>query len=152
MLPILFFLSGCEGTSPQNSIPSQGIIEVDHNDIDVEDIPILGGKKEVDFVFWNNGTEPVTLLEGATSCMCTEGVVKKKGQVISPRITMAGHGTPEKINQTLAPGEEATLTAIFDPLAHGPNATGPVMREIILKTNSTQTPEISFRFLGNVVK
>ncbi len=154
LISSLFLLAGCaSGTtiSNENTTPNKGVIEVDQKEVDLKDIPIFGGTKEILFSFWNAGPEPVTLLEGVTSCMCTTAVVEK-GETISERIEMAGHKIPAKINQILKSGEEATLRVTFDPLAHGPNATGPMMREITLQTNSSETPVVKFRFLGNVVK
>jgi hypothetical protein len=57
-----------------------------------------------------------------------------------------------RLDITLAPGETAELIAVFDPMAHGPDAVGPIKRDVILTTDSTETPEIRFSFLGNVVR
>ena len=83
--------------------------------------------------------------------MCTEAVIKGSGNITSPRIKMPGHGPIAQINQVLEPNEKAQLIATFDPLAHGPNGTGPIMRVIIIKTNSVKTPEVKFIFQGNVI-
>ncbi len=155
LLSLALILVGCADASPQtNVLKSDGTLQIDQNNIDLGTIPILGGNKEIFFAFWNSGKNTVTILEGSASCMCTTAVIEKKGVVVSPTIkmAMAGDSLPEKIDQTLAPGEEAVLHVTFDPLTHGPEAVGPFFREVILKTNSSKNPELSFRFSGNVVK
>ncbi|MCF7830802.1 DUF1573 domain-containing protein [Candidatus Gracilibacteria bacterium] len=153
---ILFLLAGCSNSTSNSSLSespaSMGIIEVDKNNIDLQEILILGGDVKTVFTFRNIGDEPVELLEGVTTCMCTEAFITFDNKTISPRMKMYGHGAPAQINQILNPDESAVLTSVFDPLAHGPNAVGPIMREIIIKTNSLETPEVKFRFLGDVVK
>lgn len=116
------------------------------------EIPIMGGKVDTEFQFQNTGSEPVKVVFGETSCMCTEGVIKKENGEISARIKMQGHGSTGRMDTTIEPGEIATLVATFDPLAHGPGVTGPITRHLIIKTNSETTPEVSFSFQGNVVK
>lgn len=59
---------------------------------------------------------------------------------------------PTRLDIALDPGETVDLIAIFDPMAHGPNAIGPIKRDIILTTDSKETPEIRFSFLANVVR
>ncbi len=112
----------------------------------------MGGKVNADFTVRNDSSEPVAILNGETSCMCTEAIVKGKDGFESGVIVMRGHGPAKSINYTIQPGEEATVTAIYDPLAHGPDATGPVARDVYLRTNSTQTSELRFSFRGNVTK
>ena len=116
------------------------------------EIDIMGGKVETTFSFSNEGTEPVLIFSGETSCMCTEAVIKTSDNKLSSVIKMPGHGRTPMLNKVLKSGETAELIVTYDPLAHGPNATGPVMRSIILKTNSIKTPEVTFSFQGNVIK
>ena len=156
LLPLLFLLSACSG-NPESidnmtNIDSNGYISIEKNNIDLNDIPILGGKVNIDYTFTNKGTEPVALFQGTTSCMCTEAVVESSQGVKSPRITMAGHGAIAKINQVLKPGETSTLIAVYDPMAHGPGGIGVIKRDVFIKTNSIKTPEIRFSFQGTVVK
>ncbi len=117
-------------------------------------IPIGGGKVSTKFSFQNTGNSTLAILNGQTSCMCTVANIQKKWESLSPTITMPmGQGsTSTLLNITLAPGETADLIAIFDPMAHWPNAIGPIKRDVILMTDSKETPEIRFSFLGNVVR
>ncbi|HBB56985.1 TPA: hypothetical protein DEW47_03920 [Patescibacteria group bacterium] len=109
---------------------------------DFGDIDIFGGKVETGYVLQNTGDSDVVILSGGTSCMCTEGVVGD--------LNFGMHGSSGKV--IIPAGGEKTLTAIFDPMAHGPEGVGPIKREIFLKTNSTVTPEIKVTFAGNVIK
>ena len=89
------------------------------------------------------GTEDVTILSGVTSCMCTEG-----------EIDNLRFGMHESSGTTIVipAGGEKILKATFDPLAHGPEGVGAIKRDVVLKTNSTETPQIKVVFAANVVK
>lgn len=107
------------------------------------DIDIFGGKVETTYTLLNEGQEDVAILSAVTSCMCTEG------EIGGLRFGM--HESSDKI-VIIPAGEEKILTAIYDPLAHGPDGTGRVKRELLLKTNSSATPEIKVVFTANVTK
>jgi len=110
---------------------------------DFGDIDIFGGKVSTTYTLKNIGTEDVSIISGVTSCMCTEGEIGG--------LTFGMHeSSGDKI--IIPAGEEKILTATFDPLAHGPEGTGKIKREIYLKTNSTETPEVKVTFSGNVIK
>lgn len=110
---------------------------------DFGDIDIFGGKVRTTYTLKNDGVEDVTITSAETSCMCTEGEIAG--------LTFGMHGSEVKSVVIRAGGEEL-VTAIFDPLAHGPDGVGPVTRELMLKTNSTETPEVRLKFSANVVK
>lgn len=110
---------------------------------DFGEIDIFGGKVSTKYTLRNEGTEDVRILSGVTSCMCTEGEIGE--------LRFGMHESSGEYIIIPAGGEEV-LTATFDPLAHGPNGTGKVKREVLLKTNSTVTPIIKVTFSGNVVK
>jgi len=154
----LLFLAGCSTSADINRVQelkgktSNGVVSIDNNFVDAGTIKMSEGKVDIPFTFRNTGSEPVVLLDGATSCMCTEAVVKGSDGTLSPRIKMPGHGPIASVFQILDPGEEAELIATFDPNAHGPQAVGPIVRDVVIKTNSSKTPEIRFEFKGNVVK
>jgi len=107
------------------------------------EIDIFGGKVRTTYTLVNEGVEDVTITSAATSCMCTEGEIDG--------LVFGMHGQNSK-EVTIPAGSEQVLTAIFDPLAHGPEGTGPITRELFLETNSSITPEITVRFSGTVVK
>lgn len=75
--------------------------------------------------------------------MCTEGKIGK----MKFKMHSATGG------YTIIPaGGQETLTAIYDPLAHGPDGTGKITRELTIKTNSITTPEITVKLSADVVK
>lgn len=142
-------------TTPKNIKPSTGYLEIEKNNIELGEIEMSKGNVDIAFTFTNTDEEPVLILSGETSCMCTDAIVETSGKVISPKITMRGHSGaswPTGYTQEIKAGETAKLTATFDPNAHGPNATGPIIRQVYLYTNSTKTPELEFIFTGNVTK
>ncbi len=158
----VLLLSSCSATiqseaalaaSMQNTL-SSGEVTIEHNNIDLGDIPIMEGTVDATFIFTNTGPEALALFKGETSCMCTNAVVTSDNGIVSPTLVMSGHGSigGVSVDQVLQPGESATLTATFDPLAHGPDALGTIKRDVTIKTNSKATPTVSFSFLGNVVK
>lgn len=156
----IFLLSSCAGTNPEQTQAesmqkelSDSEIVIEKNNINLGEIPIMGGKVDAVFNFTNLGKSPIALYEAETSCMCTEAIVKSSDGVVSPIIQMRGHGeTQANINQVLNSDETASLVATFDPLAHGPNALGEIKRDVFIKTNSSKTPLLRFSFQGKVIK
>lgn len=128
--------------SPQ-ATPVASSIMVAEPPYDFGDIDIFGGKVSTTYTLKNEGVENVTIVSAVTSCMCTEGVIDD--------LRFGMHETTGN-EITIPAGGEKILTAIYDPLAHGPDGTGAVTRELFLKTNSTATPDIRVRFSANVVK
>lgn len=134
-------LPGDDATSAKTEVVS--LITVVEQSYDFGDIDIFGGKVSTTYTLKNNGVENVSILSAVTSCLCTEGEI---GGLV--------FGMHESSGDTVVipAGEEKVLTATYDPLAHGPNGTGKIKRELFLKTNSTVTPEIKVTFSGDVVK
>jgi len=143
---IVVFLIAFYGI-PSNKIDDtsevMSAITVSESSYDFGDIDIFGGKVSTTYVLKNDGLEDVSILSAQTSCMCTEG-----------EIGGLKFGMHESSGNTIIipAGEEEILTAIYDPLAHGPDGVGKAKREIFLKTNSTSTPEIKVTFTVNVTK
>ncbi len=138
----MFNNSGDRNVVATNSVSSAtlSVVEPPHN---FGDIDIFGGKVETTYTLKNEGTEDVTITKAGTSCMCTEGEIAG--------LTFGMHGS-EVESVVIPAGGEEKVRAIFDPLAHGPNGTGPITRMLMLETNSSETPQIELRFSGNVVK
>lgn len=118
-------------------------VSVNEPPFDFGDIDIFSGKVSTTYTLKNEGTEAVTITQAATSCMCTEGEIAG--------FTFGMHGSEVKSVVIPAGGEEV-VTATYDPLAHGPDGTGPVTRELTLDTNSVVTPEVRLKFSANVTK
>jgi len=118
-------------------------ISVVEQPYDFGDIDIFGGKVNTSYTLKNEGAKDVTITRAVTSCMCTEGEIAG--------LTFGMHGSEVK-SVVIPAGRAEKVTAIYDPLAHGPNGTGPVTRTLQLETNSTETPKIELRFSANVIK
>lgn len=136
-----YFGDTTDGAKAATSVNSS--ISVVEPPYDFGDIDIFGGKVNTTYTLKNTGTEDVTVTSAQTSCMCTEGEIAG--------FTFGMHGSEVKSVVIPAGGEEK-VKAIYDPLAHGPNGTGPVTRTLMLETNSDETPQIELRFSANVVK
>lgn len=139
LMGISYVLSSDDKTTPQVA----SVLTAAEQTYDFGEIDIFGGKVSTTYTLTNEGTEDVIITSAVTSCMCTEGKIGD--------LTFGMHESSGK-TVIIPAGEEKTLTAIFDPLAHGPNGTGKIKRELFLKTNSTQTPEVRVTFSGNVIK
>jgi len=140
---IVGIVVGKDKTPEQSNALSSSAIVVENDSYDFGDIDIFGGKVSTDYILANTGSEDVVVTNGITSCGCTEG-----------EIAGENFGMHFDISQsvTIPVNSSVHLTAIYDPLAHGPSATGPVTRTIMLKTNSSLTPELEVRFTANVTK
>lgn len=140
---LLFFSGGKGQTSKTEVANSSSSLVADRQSHDFGTIDIFGGKVETDFTLANDGAEDVVVLAGTTSCGCTEG-----------NLDGISFGMHEQMSDTVVikAGESKNIKTIYDPLAHGPSATGPVTRQLFLKTNSEVTPEIEIRISANVVK
>lgn len=140
---ILFSLLMTNDQQPnQNPYVASAVI-ADRTFHDFGTIDIFGGKVSTTYTLKNTGEEDVSIVSAVTSCMCTEG-----------EIGGLRFGMHDKtgLKVVIPAGEEKTLTAIYDPLAHGPNGTGKITRELTLTTDSSETPKIMVRFTANVVK
>ena len=133
--------SGDDKTPQKKEVAS--VVTATPASYDFGDIDIFGGKVTTSYTLKNTGEEDVTILSGVTSCMCTEGEIEN-----------LRFGMHESSGTTIVipAGGEKTLRATFDPLAHGPEGVGAIKRDVTLKTNSTETPQIKVVFSANVVK
>lgn len=97
-------------------------------------ISMKNGNVSKTFNIKNSTTKPLTLAKVYTSCMCTTARLKLNGLEFGP-FGMPGHGiAANSINAELKPGEEAQVTAVFDPNAHGPAGVGLIERQIFVET------------------
>ena len=140
---LVFAVSASDEKKAEKNKQVASIVTAEKTMHDFGDIDIFGGKVSANYIIKNEGKEDVKIMSAVTSCMCTEGEI---GNMKFGMHSATGGSV------TIPAGGEETLTAIYDPLAHGPNGTGEIMRELILQTNSTETPEIKVRLSANVVK
>lgn len=85
----------------------------------------------------NTGDADLKITQMQTSCMCTTVALEVGGEK-SPPFGMPGHGgsAPAFWSATIKPGESGSLEIIFDPNAHGPEATGAITRNVTIVSNS----------------
>lgn len=122
-----------------------------HYEYDFGEIKITGGKVKHSYMLKNEGSDDLEISKVFTSCMCTVATIKTKdGEDYGP-FGMSGHGGNNFASIKLTPGEEAELIAEFDPMAHGPDAVGPIQRVVYVKTNTAKEP-LGLSFSANVVK
>ena len=122
---------------------STASLVADTGQYDFGTIDINGGKVSTEFPVTNTGEEPIVIVDGTTSCACTSAEVEAVGFDMHK-----GMASPV----TIEPGETKIVSTTYDPLFHGPNGTGKITREVILKTNSVVTPEVRMRFAADVIK
>ncbi len=134
---------GLTNTETKETAGVSSAISIAQDSYDFGDIDIFGGKVQTTYTLKNEGPEDVNILSAVTSCMCTEGEIGG--------LVFGMHESSDK-TVVIPTGEERMLTAIFYPLAHGPDGTGKIKRELMLKTTSTVTPDIKVTFSGNVIK
>jgi len=147
----LFIFSGNED---ENEITGgTSILKASETRYDFGDISMADGLAKHNFVIKNEGDGILKFSNMQTSCMCTEVVLDVNGKR-SPKFGMAGHSNPRGWSQSINPGESANLEVIFDPNAHGPNATGPITRVVTIETNDGGNKKTTkeFIFSANITK
>jgi hypothetical protein len=105
---------------------------------------MAAGKVSHDFKFKNDSTKPIITEQLFTSCMCTTASFVQGGKVSGP-FGMPGHNFVPPLRRTIAPGEEVTISVVFDPAAHGPAGIGEIVREIYLNSKSDSIATFTIR-------
>lgn len=124
----------------------QVALAADHNSFDFGTISMAKGKVSQVFTFKNSGAESIKLTKLYTSCMCTAANIQINGKNYGP-YGMIGMGI-DTLNENLGPGQEAKLTVIFDPAAHGPAGVGSIIRDVTVENNAGVP--LVFQFTANV--
>lgn len=102
-------------------------VEVEHFDFgDVVNGEVLTRVLEVS----NLGDAPLVVEAVSTSCGCTKATLDP---------------------MTIPPGDRATLRVVYDSGAHGPEETGPVMRQIFIASNDPDRSDFVIEFESNVL-
>jgi len=112
------------------------------------EIGINDGNVEKVFDIKNEGTEPLMLYGVFTSCMCTTAQLSLD-EKSSPIFGM--HDNSNYVLE-VPPGKTVKLKVVFDPMYHGPSGVGPITRQIMVKTNDKNNPEMDFMLTANVVR
>lgn len=92
----------------------------------------------------NTSDRPAVITKAYTSCMCTEVSVNAGQKQFGP-FGMQGHGTIPDIEVKLEPGEEAKVTAEFDPAAHGSAGIGDIERSVFVQPQTGPRIELTFK-------
>lgn len=151
----ILFLAGCAGgsgrvdSSLKNVTNSGELVAVDGASHDWGDINIKGGDMKHTFTFKNEGSDDLILKSASTSCMCTKARYRLPDDSISPQYGM--HGNSTSWAATIKPGETFGMEVTFDPMAHGPDATGPIKRSVKLLTSSKANSLLELTVSGNVL-
>jgi len=143
VLGLVIFTGGKDGDNVNVELVSASELVAVENNYDFGEIDIFGGEVSTTYTLKNMGNEDVIVKSAVTSCMCTEGKIGGR--------TFGMHDN-KLMSIVVPPGGEEVLTATFDPLAHGPEGTGKITRELTLKTNSSKTPELRAKFSADVIK
>jgi rhodanese-related sulfurtransferase len=152
------FLSACSTANQEVQLSKSGIVEytesfassVENISHDWADINIEGGLAEYYFPFQNNSDEILLIKTASTSCMCTIAEIETEQGKKSPTF---GMHEAKGWNQAIEPGESFDVYVAFDPMAHGPDAVGPISRSVFIQTSATNLEggEIEIKVSGNVL-
>ena len=139
----LIWIAGPAPASPTDSHEEQNggsgetgtsTLSVDMLSYDCGTISMAAGKVTHPFKVKNTGDKPVAIVKMYTSCMCTEATLIN-GETRKGPFGMPGHGIIPRINESIAPDEEATIDVVYDPAAHGPAGVGRISRAITIETS-----------------
>jgi hypothetical protein len=83
-----------------------------------------------DVMVSNTGKSELVVEAVTTSCGCTQATLEP---------------------MTVAPGGSATLRIAFDSGAHGPELTGPLLRQVFIVSNDPQQPEAILELAVNIL-
>ncbi len=144
----IVFLAGKLDNSAKVSASNNASARVNSKSFDWGEIGIDNGKAEAVFEIKSNDSQPLKLFNIITSCACTTAQIIVKGKA-SPLFDMH---TKSTYVIEVPPGETAQLKVVFDPLFHGPNGLGPIIRQVTVATNDVKNPTLTFNLSANVVK
>ena len=111
-------------------------------------IPMNKGNVTKTFTIKNNGSDILKLYNVKTSCHCTKAYITINN-ADSPSF---GMDNLSSWTGEVAPNQEASLTAVFDPAFHGPQGVGPINRFVLVETNDKSNQKLTFTLTGTVVK
>lgn len=123
-------------------------LKVENPSHDWGEIGINDGNVSQSFTITNQGNDPLELYNLKTSCSCTTAQLKT-GDKVSPLYGM--HTSSNYVHQVL-PGESTQLEVIYDPLFHGPNGVGAISRQVVIQTNDSAQPQLTFSVKAMVKK
>lgn len=116
-----FLLAACTDKQPQ--------ISLEANNFNFGEV-VNGDILTRDLLVRNDGDAPLIISAVTTSCGCTKASLD---------------------DDTISPGEQATLHIEFDSGAHGPELTGVLKRQIFITSNDIKNPEVIVEFESNIL-
>ncbi len=157
ILAAALFFAGYRQTAPNgeklgNEPSAEQKISVTEKSYDFGDIKISGGNVSRYFRLVNDSDAELVINDLYTSCMCTKARIFA-GSDSSAIAGMKGHGGNSAFRPfRIAPKQSFYVLATYDPMAHGPDALGPINRFIRVETSSPSQPMVELEFSGNVVR
>ncbi|MGE3278287.1 MAG: DUF1573 domain-containing protein [Candidatus Altimarinota bacterium] len=127
VLAFSLFLSACGSTKDILSPTAGTFTSLEPLSFDWGNINIAGGNVTKTFTLRNDEKQPLLLTGAVTSCMCTTAVFNLQDGSKSPAFGMQGG---EEWSYEVQPEESFEVTVIYDPMAHGPTATGQIIRTV----------------------
>lgn len=115
-----FLLAACSSGQPS--------ISVEETSLDLGDV-VNGEIISRDLTVRNEGDVDLVVDSVITSCTCTQATVDP---------------------MTISANQSGTLHIEFDSGFHGPDLTGPLIRQVFVKSNDPQQPELKVELLVNV--
>lgn len=107
---------------------------------DFGNIDISGGVVSHTFTLENRGKEALKIKGGFTSCKCTTAKFLFSDGSQSKNFGMS---LPKKWIRAVKPGESFKVVVKYDPMAHGPDISGPFKRDIYVVTSAPHDDLIS---------
>ena len=131
---IVVYAVGNDSPSEDIVWPTGNITTIDTIEHNWGDINIKGGDVEHVFTLKNSSNEPLVIKTASTSCMCTSAYIDIPGESNSPTFSM--NNNPPNWGRVVPAGSSFTVKVVFDPLAHGPDAIGPIQRSVYIVTSA----------------
>ncbi len=145
LMMVLSLRSG-EDTPGEVTWPSGAVGAVESMTHAWGDINISGGTVDHAFVMMNTSDTPLVISNAITSCMCTSATIEFEDGEVSPAFGM--HTGKTRWEKVVAPGEEFTVRAVFDPMAHGPDSVGPITRSVSIETSAAPDGVVAVKDVG----
>jgi len=122
-------------------------MEIPQKEYDAGTVSMADGKIKYTYKIKNAGVGDLKISSIWTSCHCTTAKLTI-GDKTSPEFGMDKRFTSQKIN----PGETGFLEVTFDPVFHGPQGTGPVVRAVYISTNDPNNKKTEVKLMANVIQ
>ena len=131
---------------PRLELQSRSDLSAPEPSFDFGSVSMAAGNVTHRYTIRNANAAPVVIRKISTSCMCTTAQLVKGGKKLAI-YGMPGHGYVPRLDEPIAPEEQAVVEVVFDPAAHGPAGIGRVERFVTVYTDAEQALELSFNAL-----